>query len=93
MTIVQAGCQYRVAIGTRGLMSFCAGLDVKREAHKERKTRRGATLPDRGEERRESGSHRTQGDTNHQSQSLLLYTTPLYLLSILNQSMLFIQIN
>lgn len=37
---------------TCGLMSFCAGLDVEREAHKERKTRRGATLPDREEKRK-----------------------------------------
>lgn len=37
----------------------------------------------------DSGSHRTQEDTNHQNQSL--YCTHLYLLFFLNQVMMFIK--
>lgn len=70
-----------------------SGLDVEREASEEQGQTGGGGGCYIISKRRESGSHKTQRDTNHQRQSLLLYTTPLYLLSILYQFMLFIQIN
>lgn len=83
-SLKQAACQQRAATGT-----FVGSYWFRcREGEWREEDQEGHYII---WERRESGSHRTQGDTNHHSQSLLLYTTPLYLLSILNQFVIFIQ--
>lgn len=79
------GCHRNICL----LKSVYTVLDVERETSEERKARRDATLSKRG---RENKVDHTQGDTNHQSQSLYC-TQHLFINFILNQFMLFLQIN